>query len=121
MDQKEAFIRKTLSRADKLRKRHEFVALSKKGNNVSDRFFILAYRPNDINRLRIGITITRKVGNAVVRNRLKRIIREFFRHHRTRFPGSLDMNIIAKKNAAGLSSQKAHMSLQALAAQIEEE
>ncbi|PRP95691.1 Ribonuclease P protein component [Enhygromyxa salina] len=50
---------------------------------------------------RLGITVTRKVGNAVVRNRIKRLVREVFRQHRARLPPGLDIVWVAKQQAAG--------------------
>jgi ribonuclease P protein component len=50
---------------------------------------------------RLGITVTRKVGNAVVRNRIKRLVREVFRQHRERLPSGLDLVFVAKQQAAG--------------------
>lgn len=52
---------------------------------------------------RLGITVTRKVGNAVVRNRIKRLVREVFRQHRAQLPPGLDIVWVAKQQAAGAS------------------
>lgn len=52
---------------------------------------------------RLGITVTRKVGNAVVRNRIKRLVREVFRQHRARLPVGLDLVFVAKQQAAQAS------------------
>ena len=54
-------------------------------------------------RSRLGITVSRKVGNAVVRNRLKRRIREWFRSERDRLREPLDLVVIARPQAAALS------------------
>lgn len=60
-------------------------------------------KSNDPNGLdsgsRLGITISRKVGNAVVRNRFKRRIREWFRAHREELGGDLDLVVIARRPA----------------------
>ena len=55
---------------------------------------------------RLGTTVSRKVGNAVVRNRVKRAIREWFRQHRSQLPQSTDMVVIARPPAAELSGQE---------------
>lgn len=49
---------------------------------------------------RLGITITRKIGNAVTRNRIKRLVREVFRRNRSRLPSGLDLVWVAKRQAA---------------------
>jgi ribonuclease P protein component len=48
---------------------------------------------------RIGITVSSRVGNAVVRNRIKRWVREFVRHHKELLPAG-DLVIVAKPSAA---------------------
>ena len=52
---------------------------------------------------RLGLTVSRKVGNAVVRNRFKRRTRAWFRARRSEFPESIDLVVIAKKSAGKLS------------------
>jgi ribonuclease P protein component len=49
---------------------------------------------------RIGITITKHVGCAVTRNKIKRIVRDYFRLNKQILPSTLDVNIIAKNRAA---------------------
>lgn len=51
---------------------------------------------------RLGITVTRKIGNAVTRNRIKRLVREVFRRNRLRLPSGLDLVWVAKQQAAGV-------------------
>ena len=52
---------------------------------------------------RLGVTVTKKVGNSVVRNRIKRWVREGFRLVSSRLPRGLDLVVVAKHNAAGAS------------------
>lgn len=55
------------------------------------------------NRGRLGITTSRKVGNAVIRNRFKRRLREWFRANRSDLPGEVDLVVIARRAGANLS------------------
>lgn len=52
---------------------------------------------------RLGITVTRKVGDAVTRNRIKRLVREVFRQNRQRLPSGLDIVWVAKQQASAAS------------------
>jgi len=73
--------------------------------------FVLLVNDNNINNSRLGVTVSRKVGNAVQRNRLKRIIREFFRVEKHLYPGLMDFSVIAKRGAAQLSSSEINVEL----------
>jgi len=64
---------------------------------------------------RLGITVTRKVGNAVVRNRIKRLVREIFRQHRQRLPSGLDIVWVAKQQAGEASFADVLADFEALA------
>ncbi len=102
----------TFPKADRILKRPDFVHLSKSGIKIQNKNFIAAFQKGCIDRTRIGITVSKRVGGAVSRNRLKRLIREFFRLNKHHLPGYLDINIIAKKKASERSSKEIHASLQ---------
>ena len=93
-------------------KRGEFLRIARLGKRVQNRHFIAVYSPADRERTRLGITVTKRVGNAVTRNRIKRLVREYFRKHRHHIKGKRDINIIAKKEAATISPEKTIQSLQ---------
>lgn len=107
-----------LQKTDKLLKRGQFVYLSRKADSVADRFFVVAFCENHLDRPRLGITVTRKIGNAVVRNRIKRIVRQYFRTNRHRLGDNFDINVIARKSVAGASSKEMFASLEKLFCKI---
>jgi ribonuclease P protein component len=99
------------SKADRLLKRSEFIELSKFGKKIQNKQFIVMYSPSRVNRTRLGITVSKRVGKAAERNRIKRHTREFFRLNRHNISGFWDINIIARKEAAGLITGLVHSAL----------
>jgi ribonuclease P protein component len=104
----------SFTKADRIRKRSEFIHISRFGKKLEDKHFIALFCPGQTERTRLGVTVTRKVGHAVTRNRIKRLSREYFRLNRQHIKGIWDINIIAKKAAADLTSDQAFSSLGSL-------
>jgi len=98
--------RLSFTKVDRLLKRKSFLKLSQFGKKVVNKYFIAAFCPSETSKTRIGITVSKKVGNAVVRNNIKRKIREHFRLNRHRIQGDWDINIIAKKEISSLKSKE---------------
>ncbi|UCD80508.1 MAG: ribonuclease P protein component [Desulfobacterales bacterium] len=92
--------------------------MSRFGQRIQNEHFIAYFSTGQKGRSRIGVTVTKKVGRAVKRNRIKRLVREFFRLNRHYLSGKWDINIIAKRRAADLSSEEAYRSLQEIADRI---
>jgi ribonuclease P protein component len=92
---------------ERLLNRADFVNLNRLGERHHTRHFTLTIKKNGLGITRLGITATKKVGNAVKRNRIKRLIREFFRLNKSKFPQGYDIVIAAKKNASYLDKRKA--------------
>ena len=90
----------TLLRDDRLRSRADYRHAQRSRLRVHTRSFLIILSPRDDDRTRLGVTITRKVGNAVRRNRIRRCLREAFRLHRELFPAGFDYVFIVKKEAA---------------------
>lgn len=101
-----------LKKAQKILKRPEYLLLSQSGKKTQDAFFIIIYTKSASGSPRLGITVSKRVGNAVVRNRVKRLVREWFRLYRAGWYECWDINVIAKKKAANLSFQEAVLSLE---------
>lgn len=91
--------------ADKIRKRPEYLSIYQHGTRTYAQHFTIVAQKNDLGYGRLGITVSKKVGNAVCRNRVKRLIREFFRLNKTRLIASRDIVVIGKKGMPRLSYQ----------------
>jgi ribonuclease P protein component len=85
---------------DRLRKQFEYRRLRKQGRRVHTKSFVLQVAPSDGAHTRLGLTVSRQVGGAVQRNRVKRLVREAFRCHRELFPPASDIVVIAKTGCA---------------------
>lgn len=85
---------------DRLRKRAQFVLIQSRGFKVhSEHLLALAVKGGGA-QTRVGFTVSSKVGGAVVRNRVRRCLREWFRKSRGKWPAGLDVVVIAKPSAA---------------------
>ena len=120
LEPKDPTAKQTYTKADRLLRRSEFLALGQYGKKIQNRHFIAYTGPNTLNRCRLGITVTRRVGKAAVRNRIKRITRNYFRLNRHSLQKGWDINVIAKKQAADIPNQRAVLSLDGLFGQIKE-
>ncbi len=87
----------------RLTKRSEFLTLTREGKRVHTSHFIVLSKGNKVGQNRLGITVTTRIGNAPARNRVKRLVREFFRRHRQAMIQASDIVVIAKQGADRLS------------------
>ena len=67
-----------------------------------DTFFTVFFLPNGLNRKRLGIIASKKIGNAVLRNLAKRKIREVFRHIKDRIEPAMDIVIVSGRDLVSL-------------------
>jgi ribonuclease P protein component len=88
-----------LSKALRLRKRWEFLAVQRQGKRRRGRYVVVIAARREEGPPRLGVTVSRKVGSAVVRNRIKRLIREAFRLQQHRLPSRLDLVVVARRMA----------------------
>jgi len=76
----------------------DFLTLYKKGRYVISKVAVVYYRKNKLPYNRLGITAGKKVGNAVCRNRAKRIIRQAYRENELNMPIGYDFVIVARSS-----------------------
>ncbi len=92
----------TYDKSGRLRRRAEFISLSLSASKYYTPHFLILRANLDNSVPRIGITVKKKIGNAVCRNRIKRLIREFFRNNKELF-SSADYNVVARTGAGLLT------------------
>ena len=86
----------------RIKKKQEFEDIIKNGKKVSNSYFIIYYKERKNNINRFGISLSKHFGNAVKRNRYKRILREIIRNNQKKFKNVSDYIIIMKKTCDGL-------------------
>ena len=101
----------TFPKSVRLRKRADFVGLLSATGRFTVKGFLVVWNANDYQKPRLGITVSKKVGCAVIRNRVKRYTREVFRHHRLSFP-AVDINVIARRDAALMDFRSVQIELE---------
>ncbi len=84
---------------DSLKKNSEFQNVYRKKDSRANRLLIMYKLKNDTDRLRIGISVSKKVGNSIVRHRMTRIIREVYRLNKGNFQTGYDIVIVARQAA----------------------
>lgn len=78
----------------------QFRRVFRRGKRSKDRFFTILARPNELEQARLGMAISRRnAGSAVNRNRLKRLTRESFRHHKLALAG-FDIVVMSRPDAS---------------------
>jgi ribonuclease P protein component len=83
------------ARDNHVRKRSDFELIYRTGTKRSGRLMTMFTRERDQGRARLGIAATRKMGDAVRRNRAKRVVRELFRHHKPLAP--IDIVVVPRR------------------------
>jgi ribonuclease P protein component len=90
----------------RLRKSVQFKRVQREGQKIYTRNLLIFAADGPTEERRLGITVTRKVGNAVFRNRAKRVTREAFRRTREGLPPGTDVVIIIKRDTAQPSLER---------------
>ena len=105
--------RARFARQRRVRKRREFLAAQRSGVRVPCRHFVLLVavtpagaaahrRSSDDDAARLGLVASRKVGSSTLRNRVKRLVREWFRQRLAQLPNGVDLLVLVKPGAAAL-------------------
>lgn len=97
--------------SESLKKNKDFQKVYKNGKSAANRFLVLYQMENGMKKNRLGISVSKKVGNSVVRHRLTRLIRESYRLHEREFACGYDMIFIARPGAKGRTYQEIESAL----------
>ena len=87
--------------AESLKKNQDFQKVYRNGKSYANKYLVMYVLENDLQKNRIGVSVSKIVGNSVVRHRLARLIRESFRLNGDKFQSGLDIVVIARNTARG--------------------
>lgn len=103
---------------NKVKKRRDFTRVYQKGKSYAAKDLILCYRKTRLSDFRVGFTVSKKVGNAVTRNRVRRRLKEIARLRPDFFKTGTDYIIVAKHSATQISYREMEKELENLARKL---
>ncbi len=93
-------------RSCRLTARRQFLEVYRRGRKARRPLFLVFGLPNEVGRCRLGITVTRKVGGAVARNRIKRVLRDLFRRNQATFDCPMDLVVNGQRAVLSMPAQR---------------
>ena len=96
----------SMQRSESLKKNQDFQKVYRNGTSKGNRYLVMYVLKNQYMKNRLGISVSKKVGNSVVRHRLTRLIRESYRLNEEKFDRNLDIVVIARNSAKDRSYQE---------------
>ena len=87
--------------AESIKKNDEFKTVYQCGKSYANKYLVMYIHKNNMGKNRLGISVSKKVGNSVVRHRIARLLRESFRLNHEKFHSSWDIVVVARMNAKG--------------------
>ena len=92
--------------SESLKNTQQFNHVYKNGKYYANKYLVMYVLENDLSFNRVGISVSKKVGNSVVRHRLTRLVRESYRLHEEIFNNGLDIVVVVRKDAALMTYEK---------------
>lgn len=84
-----------------LKKNEDFKSIYRLKKSKADNFFVLFKKENGLSKNRLGVSVSKKVGNSVVRHRIKRLVKEIYRNIEKDILPGFDIVFMARKDAKG--------------------
>ncbi|MCI5874026.1 MAG: ribonuclease P protein component [Roseburia sp.] len=97
--------------SESLKKNKDFQNVYRRGKSYANRYLVMYVLPNQTETNRLGISVSKKVGNSVIRHHLTRLIRESYRLHEDMFNSGLDIVVIARQTAKDISYHEVESAL----------
>lgn len=97
--------------SESLKKNNDFQVVYKNGKSFANKYLVMYVFENNSSINRIGISVSKKVGNSIVRHRITRLIRESYRLHENIFNSGLDIVVIARNTASNLEYNEVESAL----------
>ncbi|MBN2569652.1 MAG: ribonuclease P protein component [Deltaproteobacteria bacterium] len=97
--------KQSFGKDERITKRRDYLRIYKEGGRIGSGNFVVILGNNQSGKTRLGVAVSKRVGNSVTRNRIKRLIREFFRLRKDSLPGSKDIVIVAKKDISSMKCE----------------
>ena len=101
--------------SESLKSNYDFQRVYKNGKSYANKYLVMYVLENNKENNRLGISVSKKVGNSVVRHRVTRLIRESYRLHENIFNSGLDIVVIARNSASEISYEETESALLHLA------
>ena len=92
-------------------KNRDFQVVYKNGKSYANKYLVMYVLENNTKENRLGISVSKKVGNSVVRHRITRLIRESYRLQESKFQNGFDIVVIARASANGRTYQEIESAL----------
>ena len=87
--------------SEALKRNEDFREVYSTGKSFANKYLIMYVKNNNLDKNRLGISVSKKVGNSVIRHRVTRLIRESYRLSENSFISGLDIVVVARANAKG--------------------
>jgi len=104
-----------LNKSESLKKNQDFRIVYQKGTSYANRLLVMYVLENQHRKNRLGISVSKKVGNSVVRHRITRLVRESYRLNENLFDSNLDIVVVARAAAKGKGYREIESALMHLA------